>query len=97
MLQQGKRYIGPGGVELVVIKGGSGKLSDGAIEFQIKGQESFAGVTLASDRPEVTLGKRFQSPDGSVIVLVTKAGRCELRYDGKSMQLQGKRELPSSD
>ncbi len=97
MLQQGKRYVSPGGVELVVIKGGSGKLSDGPIEFQIKGQESFAGVTLPGDRPEVALGKRFQSPDGSVMVLITKAGRGELWYDGKPMEMQGKRELPSSD
>jgi hypothetical protein len=84
-------------VELVVIKGGSGKLCDGSVELQGKGQNSFQGIAAANDRPEVGLGKRYQSPDGSVVILITKAGRCDLRYDGKPMQVQTKRELPSSD
>ena len=39
MLEPGKRYVGPSGIELIVIKGGKGNLSDNQIPFVLKGSE----------------------------------------------------------
>ncbi len=83
---------------MVVTKGADGTLTDGDVPLQPKGSEdAFAGATPAPDAPELALGKRFNSADGAVSVLVTKAGRCDLRYDGDPMELQQPRQLPSSD
>lgn len=98
MVKTGQRYVSPGGAEMVVTKGGDGDFSDGETPLQLKGSESsFEGVEVSSDAIEIALGKRFTSADGSVSVLVTKAGRCDLRYGGEPMELQQPKELPSSD
>ena len=90
--------MSPGGAEMVVTKGADGELSDGDIALQTKGSEDlFAGVTPAADAQELALGKRFNSVGGAVSVLVTKAGKCDLRYNGEPMELQEPRKLPSSD
>ena len=96
--QTGKRYVGPGGVEMIVTKGGDGTITDGDIPLGLKGsEEGFGGATTKPDSPELSLGKRYQSPGGEVMVLITKAGPCDLRYDGVSMEVQQPRPLPSSD
>jgi hypothetical protein len=83
---------------MVVTKGADGELSDGDTVLQTKGSEdAFAGATPAADAQELALGKRFNSADGAVSVLVTKAGKCDLRYNGDPMELQEPRKLPSSD
>ncbi|MCH7621198.1 MAG: hypothetical protein IH870_04800 [Chloroflexi bacterium] len=83
---------------MVVTKGADGELSDGDIVLQTKGSEdAFAGATPAAAAQELALGKRFNSADGAVSVLVTKAGKCDLRYNGEPMELQEPRKLPSSD
>ncbi len=43
------------------------------------------------------MGKRLTPPDGSVYVLITKAGKCDLRLNGEPMELQEAKRLPSSD
>ena len=98
-LKTGQRYVAPGGAEMIVSKAsGPGELTDGDIPLQIKGASvDFGGAAPADDAPEVTMGKRLTSPDGSVSVLVTKAGKCDLRLDGAPMKLQEAKQLPSSD
>lgn len=98
MIKTGQRYVSPGGAEMVVTKGADGTLTDGDVPLQPKGSEdAFAGAAPASDALALALGKRFTSPDGTVSVLVTKAGQCDLRYEGQPMELQQPRQLPSSD
>ena len=98
MVKTGQRYVTPGGVEMVVTKGGDGTLTDGDIELKTKGSESeFAGSEPGAEAEEVALGKRFTSVDGVVSVLITKGGSCNLRYEGTPMELQEPRKLPSSD
>ncbi len=83
---------------MVVTKGGDGDFTDGGIPLQLKGSEpAFAGAAVSAEAIDMALGKRFTSPDGGVSVLVTKAGRCDLRYNGEVMELQQPKELPSSD
>lgn len=83
---------------MVVTKGGDGTLTDGEVPLQPKGQEAeFNGAKPAPDAAEISLGKRFSTEDGKVSVLVTKAGACDLRYDGQVMEMQQPRKLPSSD
>lgn len=83
---------------MVVTKGGDGDFFDGETPLQLKGaEEAFAGIEVSSEAIDMALGKRFSSADGSVSVLVTKAGRCDLRYNGDPMELQQPKELPSSD
>ena len=98
-LKTGQRYVGPGGAEMIVSKAsGDGDLTDGEVELQIKGPNvDFAGATSADDASEVTMGKRLTSADGSVSVLITKAGKCDLRLNGEPMELQEAKQLPSSD
>ena len=98
MVKTGQRYVSPGGAEMVVTKGGDGTLTDGDVELQTKGSEAaFAGAGPGPDGQDLALGKRFNSPDGVVSVLVTKGGSCDLRYNGEPMELQEPRKLPSSD
>ena len=98
MVKTGQRFVSPGGAEMVVTKGGDGDFFDGETPLQLKGSEAaFAGVDAAPDAIDMALGKRFNSTDGAVSVLVTKAGRCDLRYNGEPMELQQPKELPSSD
>ena len=98
MVKTGQRYVSPGGAEMVVTKGGDGDFFDGETPLQLKGGEaSFDGIEIAPDAIDMALGKRFSSADGAVSVLVTKAGRCDLRYNGEPMELQQPKELPSSD
>ncbi len=98
-LKTGQRYVGPGGAEMIVSKAsGAGDLTDGDIPLQIKGPDvDFGGAATAEDAPEVTMGKRLTSADGSVSVLITKAGKCDLRLNGAPMELQEAKQLPSSD
>ena len=78
--------------------GGESDLTDGDIPLQIKGAGvDFGGVSSAAAAPEVTMGKRLTSPDSSVSVLITKAGKCDLRLNGELMELQEAKQLPSSD
>ena len=78
--------------------GGEGDLTDGDIPCKSKGPNvDFGGAATAEDAPEVTMGKRLTSPDGSVSVLITKAGKCDLRLNGEPMELQEAKRLPSSD
>jgi len=98
MVKTGQRYVSPGGAEMVVTKGGDGELTDGDILLQAKGSEAaFQGAQPADDAQELALGKRFNAANGAVSVLVTKAGKCDLKYDGTPMELQEPRKLPSSD
>ena len=98
MVKTGQRYVSPGGAEMVVTKGGDGTLTDGDVPLQPKGQEAaFNGAQPTPDAPELALGKRFANEDGTVSVLVTKTGVCDLRYDGEAMEQQQPRKLPSSD
>ena len=98
MVKTGQRYVSPGGAEMVVTKGGDGDLTDGDVKLQLKGQEAaLAGASPGPNAQDLALGKRFSSADGGVSVLVTKAGSCDLRYNGEPMELQEPRQLPSSD
>ena len=98
MVKTGQRYVSPGGAEMVVTKGGDGDFTDGDTPLQLKGGEAaLAGAAVSADAVDMALGKRFTTADGAVSVLVTKAGRCDLRYNGEAMELQQPKELPSSD
>lgn len=98
MVKTGQRFVSPGGAEMVVTKGGDGDFTDGETVLQLKGSEAaFEGVEVSADAIDMALGKRFSSADGAVSVLVTKAGKCDLRYNGEPMELQQPKELPSSD
>ena len=99
MIKAGTRYVTPTGAELIVTKGGDGVLSDGEIHLQEKGSGSGFdnGNVPGDDVQTINLGRRYQSPDGDVTVLVTKAGQCDLRYNGEAMEVQQPRKLPSSD
>jgi hypothetical protein len=95
--QLGKIYIGPGGMQLIVTKGGPGALSDGetALLRADSGEKFPEGTT--STAPALQLGKRYKSADGAVEVLINKPGPCDLRYDGQPMELKEAKPLPSSD
>jgi hypothetical protein len=98
MTQVGKRYVGPGGAEFIVTKGGPGTLSDGEVSLHLKDSgESFGSVPERPDAPQVQLGKRYKSADGSVELLVIKAGACALMYNGEPMELMQPKVLPSAD
>ncbi len=99
MIKAGTRYVTPAGAELIVTKGGDGLLSDGEIHLQERGSGAgFDNGYAPGDEVEtINLGRRYQSPDGAITVLVTKAGPCDLRYDGEVMEVQQPRKLPSSD
>lgn len=98
MADMGKRYFTPSGAEMIVTKGGPGALSDGETALKIKdATASYASAATPADAMKLELGKRYESEDGAVAVLVTKAGPCDLRYDGKPMVLQGQRRVPSAD
>jgi hypothetical protein len=95
--QLGKIYVSPGGMQLIVTKGGPGTLSDGEVPLlRADGGEKFPGGTAAGAQP-LQLGKRYKSHDGAVEVLINKAGPCDLRYDGQAMELKEAKPLPSSD
>jgi hypothetical protein len=94
----GKRYVAHSGAEVIVTKGGPGELSDGEVALSLK-DEAPAGMSDASGRAEplIELGKRYKSPDGAVELLVIKAGVCDLRYNGESMEILQPKILPSAD
>ena len=98
MIKTGQRYVGPSGVEMVVTKGGEGELSDGSVVLQVKGSgEEFGSIESDADAIDMPLGKRFTSADGSISVLITKAGKWNLLINGEPMELQEPKKLPSSD
>jgi len=95
--QLGKIYLAPGGMQLIVTKGGPGTLSDGDVALlRADSGEKFPEGTPAGTQV-VQLGKRYKSADGAVEVLVNKPGPCDLRYDGQPMELKEAKPLPSSD
>jgi hypothetical protein len=97
MTQLGKIYISPGGMQLIVTKGGAGVLSDGETPLlRADSGEKFPAGTAAG-ATALQLGKRYKSADGAVEVLVNKPGPCDLRYDGQPMELKDAKPLPSSD
>jgi hypothetical protein len=96
MAQLGKIYVTPGGAQLIVTKGGPGKLSDGEVELILQGSGAYPEGTPAG-APLMALGKRYKSSDGSVEVLINKPGPCDLRYEGVAMELKEAKPLPSSD
>jgi hypothetical protein len=97
MAQLGKIYVGPGGMQLIVTKGGPGVLSDGGVALlrADSGEQFSAGTPVGTTT--LQLGKRYRSVDGAVEVLINKAGPCDLRYDGQAMELKEAKPLPSSD
>jgi hypothetical protein len=95
--QLGKIYISPGGMQLIVTKGGPGRLSDGDVELlRADAGEKFPAGTAPGSQA-VQLGKRYKSADGAVEILVNKPGTCDLHYDGQAMELKEAKPLPSSD
>lgn len=97
MTQLGKIYISPGGMQLIVTKGGAGVLSDGDTPLlRADSGEKFPAGTAAG-ATALQLGKRYKSADGAVEVLINKPGTCDLRYDGQPMELKDAKPLPSSD
>jgi hypothetical protein len=97
MAQLGKIYVSPGGVQMIVTKGGPGTLSDGEVPLIRQGSdEAFPEGATAGATP-VQLGKRYKSADGAVEVLINKPGTCDLRYEGAPMELKEAKPLPSSD
>lgn len=97
MTQLGKIYIAPGGMQLIVTKGGAGVLSDGDTPLlRADSGEKFPDGTPAGSAA-LQLGKRYKSADGAVEVLINKPGPCDLRYDGQPMELKDAKPLPSSD
>jgi hypothetical protein len=95
--QLGKIYLSPGGMQLIVTKGGPGTLSDGATALlRADSGEKFPDGTAAGAQA-MQLGKRYKSTDGAVEVLINKPGACDLRYDGQPMDLKEAKPLPSSD
>jgi hypothetical protein len=95
--QLGKIYIAPGGLQLIVTKGGPGTLSDGEVALlRADAGEKFPAGTAAGAQA-LQLGKRYKSADGAVEILVNKPGPCDLRYDGQPMELKEAKPLPSSD
>ncbi|MGD9762446.1 MAG: hypothetical protein AB7V27_01845 [Candidatus Binatia bacterium] len=97
MAQLGKIYLSPGGMQLIVTKGGPGVLSDGDTALlRADSGEKFAPGTPCG-ATQLQLGKRYKSADGAVEVLINKAGPCDLRYDGQAMEVKDAKPLPSSD
>lgn len=94
--QLGKIYVTPSGAQLIVTKGGPGTLSDGDTPLILKDTGRFPEGTVPGATP-VQLGKRYRSADGAVEVLINKPGTCDLRYDGKPMELKEAKPVPSSD
>jgi hypothetical protein len=98
MAQVGKRYVGPGGAEVIVTRGGPGTLSDGEVSLALKDSgESFGEQPARPETAVLQLGKRYKSADGAVEVLVLKQGACDLRYEGAPMELMQPKVLPSAD
>ena len=97
MTQLGKIYIAPGGMQLIVTKGGPGVLSDGATPLlRADSGEKFPDGTPAG-AADLQLGKRYKSADGAIEVLINKPGKCDLRYEGQPLELKDAKPLPSSD
>lgn len=97
MAQVGKRYVGPGGAEVIVTRGGPGTLSDGEVALALKDSGESFGDQPERSEPVLQLGKRYKSSDGAVEVLVLKQGVCDLRYEGTEMELMQPKVLPSAD
>jgi hypothetical protein len=93
----GKRYVAQSGAEVIVTKGGAGELSDGEVSLALKDQAGELSDPTGRTEPLIELGKRYKSPDGEVELLVIKAGVCDLRYNGESMEILQPKILPSAD
>jgi hypothetical protein len=97
MAQLGKIYISPGGVQLIVTKGGPGTLSDGEVPLVRQGSGEAFPEGVVAGSASLQLGKRYKSADGAVEVLINRPGNCDLRYEGAPMELKEAKPLPSSD
>jgi hypothetical protein len=97
MTQLGKIYIAPGGMQLIVTKGGAGVLSDGTTPLLRADRARSSPTARRQAPPRCSLGKRYKSADGAVEVLINKPGPCDLRYEGQPMELKDAKPLPSSD
>ena len=93
----GKRYVATSGAEVIVTKGGPGELSDGEVPLTLKDEAQGASDGSGRTEPLIELGKRYRSGDGEVELLVIKAGVCDLRYNGASMEVLQPKILPSAD
>jgi hypothetical protein len=93
----GKRYVATSGAEVIVTKGGPGELSDGEVPLNLKDEAQGGGDASGRSEPMIELGKRYRSPDGEVELLVIKAGVCDLRYNGATMEVLQPKILPSAD
>ncbi len=92
----GKRYKAASGAEVIITKGGPSSVTDGAADLVL----SDSGETPAAGPAEaetIQLGKRYQSADGSVELLVIKPGKVDLRCGGEPMKLLQPKVLPSAD
>ncbi|MDZ7729127.1 MAG: hypothetical protein U5Q44_13535 [Dehalococcoidia bacterium] len=45
----------------------------------------------------VQLGKRYKDEDTGIEILVIKPGECDLKVDGREMELMQPKVLPSAD
>jgi hypothetical protein len=97
MAKLGKIYVTPGGAQLIVTKGGTGTLSDGNIPLLQKDAGGTFEAGIQAGTQILALGKRYQSADGTVEVLINKPGPCDLSYNGQPMVLKEAKPLPSSD
>ncbi len=87
-VQAGKRYVGPGGVQVLVTKGGPGVLSDGTLVFVRTDSPDaalVAGAPIGPDPPYFGLGKRYRSPDDEIELIVVRAGAGPILYNGEPL------------
>lgn len=83
----GRRYVADSGAEVIVTSGHDGTLSDGDQPLLPKQEGCTPRPSPADGKPLLHLGKRYQSRDGTVEVLVIRPGICDLRHDGEPRRL----------
>ena len=94
----GKRYAAASGAEVIVIKGSEGDLTDGAHPLVPKElAANLPSVEGDPSAPVIPVGRRFRSVNGAVEVLVVRAGKCDLRYNGEPLEVLTPKVLPSAD
>jgi len=88
MVETGDRFTSAGGAEVIVTRAGPGALSDGATPMALKTNEAPEAATEPPRAgPRLQVGQRYRSADGAAELLVIEPGGCDLRYDGKPMQI----------
>jgi hypothetical protein len=95
MAKTGKRlYSTVSGVELVVVKGADVSLEcAGAAMAEAK--QNLPGAL--TEGAAVLLSKRYADEQTGLMVLCTRGGVGPLQVDGRELQLQATKALPSSD